>query len=302
VRPVNESQRAFLCGVGAYVAWGAFPLYFPLLKPAGAVEILAHRMLWSLAFVALLVWRTGRWGAVRAVLASPLKRALLSVAAVMIAANWGVYIWAVNNGHVVEASLGYFINPLFTILLGVLVLHERLRPTQWLAVGVGTVAILVLAIGYGRPPIIALTLTISFGLYGFLKKKAAVGAIESLTVETGVLAGPALITLIVLQAQGSLVFVHHGVGNSVLLVGTGLVTAIPLLLFGEAARVLPLSTMGLLQYLTPVLQFAVGIGIDHEQMQPERWAGFGLVWVALVILSVDGIRNQRRPAAIPSSA
>jgi chloramphenicol-sensitive protein RarD len=291
-------QGGFASGVAAYLMWGAFPLYFPLLRPAGAVEILAHRMLWSLVLLVFIIWRTHKWAAVRTTFADGRSRGLLAIAAVLISINWGVYIWAVNDGRVVEASLGYFINPLFTILLGVLVLHERLRSVQWVAVGIGAVAIVVLTVDYGRPPLIALTLAASFGLYGFVKKKAGVGAIESLTIETGLLALPALITLVVLQLQGSLVFAHHSAGTSVLLIGTGVITAVPLLLFGVAARALPLSTLGLVQYMTPVLQFAVGILVDHEKMQASRWAGFGLVWVALIVLSADGLRHQRRRAQL----
>jgi chloramphenicol-sensitive protein RarD len=289
-RPEDETRRGLTAGVSAYVLWGLFPLYFPLLKPAGALEILAHRMLWSLVFVGALVWATHRGAAVRAVFADRRKRLQLTAAALLVAVNWGVYIWAVNAGHVVEASLGYFINPLFTILLAVGLLHERLRVRQWLAVGIGTVAIVVLTVDYGRPPLIAISLAGSFGLYGFVKKKAAVPTIEALTVETSVLAGPALVTLVALQLHGNLVFAHHSVGNSALLITTGVVTAVPLLLFGFAARLVPLSSIGLLMYITPVLQFIVGVTVDHEKMQPARWAGFALVWVALVVLSADGLR------------
>jgi chloramphenicol-sensitive protein RarD len=215
---------------------------------------------------------------------------------VLVTVNWGVYIWGVNAGHVIETSLGYFINPLFTIVLGVLFLHEKLRRTQWVAVAVASIAIVVLSVDYGRLPWIALVLAASFGGYGFIKKKVAVGAMESLAIETGALTAPALITLAVIAANGSLAFGRHGAGNTALLVGTGVVTAIPLLFFGAATRRLPLTVVGLLQYLTPILQFAVGAGIDHESMPMARWIGFGLVWVALVILSVDGVRSQRQSA------
>jgi chloramphenicol-sensitive protein RarD len=219
---------------------------------------------------------------------------LLILAAAVISVNWCTYIWGVNSGQVVETSLGYFINPLITILLGVFVLRETLRRPQWVAVGIASIAIVVLAVDYGRLPWIALVLAMSFGMYGFFKKRAAVGAAESLAVETGVLALPALTVLLVLQTQGTLVFAHHGGGNTPLLATTGVVTAIPLLFFAAATRRLPLSTVGLLQYLAPVLQFAVGVGIDHEPMPPVRWVGFTLVWIALIVLTVDGIRSQRR--------
>ena len=298
----GEERRGLLFGVAAYLCWGLFPLYWPLLEPAGYLEILAHRIVWSLLFVAILIWRTHSWNGVLAILANPRQRTLLTCAALVITVNWGTYIWAVNAKHVVETSLGYFINPLFTILLGVVVLHETLRRVQWIAVGIATLAIVVLTLDYGRLPWIALVLATSFGLYGYCKKRAVVGAVESLAVETGILALPALATLVVLQVQGSLVFGHHGAGNTALLVATGAVTAVPLLFFGAAARRLPLSVVGLLQYLAPVLQFAVGVGIDHEAMPAARWLGFALVWVALVVLTVDGVLSQRRAAALDRSA
>jgi chloramphenicol-sensitive protein RarD len=293
-----EVRRGLLYGTAAYLLWGAFPLYWPLLEPASALEILAHRILWSLGFVALVLWRTRAWRSVRAVLANRRQRTLLILAASVISVNWGTYIWGVNSGQVVETSLGYFINPLITILLGVFLLGETLRRPQWVAVGIASIAIVVLAIDYGHLPWIALVLACSFGLYGYFKKRAAVGAPESLAVETGFLALPALTMLVVLQAQGTLAFGQHGTGNTTLLVATGVVTAIPLLFFAAATRRLPLSTVGLLQYLAPVLQFAVGVGIDHEPMPPARWAGFSLVWMALVVLSVDGIRSRRRRPAV----
>jgi chloramphenicol-sensitive protein RarD len=297
--PAEElDRRGLLFGFSAYFLWGLFPLYFPLLEPAGSLEILADRMVFSLAFVALLLWRMHAWRSVRAVLADRRKTGLLGIAALAITANWGVYIWGVNSGHVVETSLGYFVNPLFTILLGVFVLHERLRSAQWIAVAVASTAIVVLSVDYGRLPWIALVLAGSFGSYGFIKKKVSVGAMESLAIETGYMTVPALVTLGIIAAQGSLVFGRHSAGNTALLVGTGVVTAIPLLFFGAASTRLPLTVIGLLQYLTPVLQFAVGVWIDHESMPAARWAGFALVWAALVILVVDGLRHQRQSAAL----
>ncbi len=291
----DENRKGLICSVSAYLLWGFFPLYWPLLRPASALEILAHRMLWSVVFVGLLLTVTRGWPEVCRVAADRRKLMQLAAAAVLVSANWGIYIWGVNNHHVVETSLGYFINPLLTILLGVLVLKERLRRAQWLAVGIATVAIVVLTVDYGRLPWIALTLACSFAGYGFLKKQVSVGAMQSLAIETAVLSVPALITLLVLAGQSELTFGRHGPVNAVLLAGTGLVTAIPLLLFGAGARRLPLSTIGLLQYLTPVLQFAVGVGIRHESLPFATLAGFALVWVALVILSVDALRRQRVP-------
>jgi chloramphenicol-sensitive protein RarD len=299
--PDNDSRRGLFFGVGAYLLWGLFPLYWPLLRPAGALEILAHRMIWSVLLVALLLLLSRGWPAVLRLVADRAKLARLTLAAALVSVNWGVYIWGVNNGHVVETSLGYFINPLLTILLGVLVLHERLRATQWIAVAIASLAIVVLTLDYGRLPWIALTLAVSFASYGFLKKQVGAGALESLAVETAVLAGPALITLFVLADRSRLTFGHHGPVNALLLVGTGVVTAVPLLLFGASARRLPLSTLGLLQYLAPVLQFAVGVGIRHEPLPPARLAGFALVWLALAILTVDALRRQR-PGAVTEPA
>jgi chloramphenicol-sensitive protein RarD len=289
-------------GAGAYLLWGLFPLYWPLLEPAGAVEILAMRMVWSLVFVAVLLAATKRWAQVRAAVADRRALARLAVAAVFVSVNWGVYIWGVNSHHVVETSLGYFINPLLTIVLGVVVLKESLRPAQWAAVAIASAAIVVLTLDYGRLPWIALVLACSFATYGFVKSQTGVGAVESLSIETSVLAGPALIAIVVLAARSQLVFGHHGLGNMLLLAGTGVVTAVPLLLFAAGARRLPLTVLGLLQYLAPVLQLAVGVGIRHEAMPPVRLAGFGLVWIALIVLSVDGWRARRRPAIEPVAA
>ncbi|WP_371330239.1 EamA family transporter RarD [Streptomyces sp. TP-A0356] len=276
--------------------WGLVPLFWPLLKPAGAVEILAHRMVWSLVLVgvALLVMR--RWAWAGELLRQPRRLALITVAAAVITVNWGVYIWAVNSGHVVEASLGYFINPLVTIAIGVLILKERLRPFQWAAVAVGFAAVLVLTIGYGRPPWISLCLAFSFATYGLVKKKVSLGGIESLAAETAVQFVPALAYLLWLSAHGGSTFASHGAGHATLLAATGVVTALPLVCFGAAAIRVPLSTLGLLQYLAPVFQFLLGIFYFHEAMPPERWAGFALVWLALSLLTGDALRTARRSA------
>ncbi|MEP6851288.1 MAG: EamA family transporter RarD [bacterium] len=296
------TDRGLIYGVLAYLMWGAFPLYFPLLEPAGAFEILACRIVFSLLVVAVLLQLTHGWGRVAVLLRDGPVRGRLMIAAVFISVNWGVYIWGVNSEHVVETSLGYFINPLFTIVLGVVLLGERLRQVQWVAVGISALAIVVLTVDYGRLPWIALTLAFSFGIYGYQKKRAAAGAVESLALETGFLAGPALITLAVLAGQGNLVLGSYGAGNTLLLVGTGVITALPLLCFGAAARRLPLSTIGLIQYLAPVLQFGVGVLIRHEPLPAARLAGFALVWLALVILTVDALTEQRRGAALARAA
>ncbi|MFD7960326.1 EamA family transporter RarD [Streptomyces zaomyceticus] len=298
----NEDRAGLLYGIGAYGMWGLVPLFWPLLKPAGAIEILAHRMVWSLAFVGLALLALRRWGWIRELLRSPRKLGLITVAAAVITVNWGLYIWSVNTGHVVEASLGYFINPLVTIALGVLVLQERLRPAQWAAVGIGFAAVLVLAIGYGQPPWISLTLAFSFALYGLVKKKVNIGGLESLAAETAVQFLPALGYLVWLGTQDSLAFGSHGAGHTALLAATGIVTAVPLVCFGAAAIRVPLSTLGLLQYLAPTFQFLLGILYFHEAMPPERWAGFALVWLALTILTWDALRTARRSRAAVEAA
>jgi len=296
-----DHRKGLIFGFGAYLLWGLFPLYWPLLKPAGAVEILAQRMIWSLLLIAAVLLLTRGFGSVRQLLTDRGKVVRLMLAAVVVSVNWGIYIWGVNSGQVVETSLGYFINPLLTILLGVLVLKEQLRRTQWIAVGIATVAIVVLTVDYGRLPWIALSLATSFGCYGFLKKQVSAGAVETLAVETAVLAVPALLTLVVLAEQSRLTFGHAGPGNAVLLAATGVVTAVPLLLFGAAASRLPLSSIGLLQYLAPTLQFLVGVGLRHEPMPLARLLGFVLVWIALVVLTADAL-SRRRAGALTRSA
>ncbi|MFJ9338418.1 EamA family transporter RarD [Streptomyces sp. NPDC101733] len=293
----NEQRTGLLYGFGAYGMWGLVPLFWPLLKPSGAIEILAHRMVWSLAAVGIALLVLRRWSWIAELARQPRKLALTTLAAVVISVNWGLYIWSVNNGQVVEASLGYFINPLVTIALGVLLLKERLRRAQWAAVGIGFAAVIVLAVGYGRPPWISLTLACSFATYGLIKKKLNMGGLESLTAETAVLFLPALGYLLWLGAQGPSSFSSEGVGHSLLLASTGLVTAIPLVCFGAAAIRVPLSTLGLLQYMAPVFQFGLGVLYFHEAMPPERWAGFSLVWVALILLTWDALRTARRNRA-----
>ncbi|MEU2128426.1 EamA family transporter RarD [Streptomyces sp. NPDC018352] len=297
MKGINEQRAGLMSGIGAYGLWGLVPLFWPLLKPAGAIEILAHRMVWSLAFVAVALLALRRWSWIGELVRQPKKLGLISVAAATITVNWGLYIWSVNNGHVVEASLGYFINPLVTIAMGVLLLGERLRSVQWVAVGTGVAAVLVLAIGYGRPPWISLVLAFSFATYGLMKKKVNMGGLESLTAETAVVFVPALGYLLWLGARGESTFTSGGIGHAALLASAGLVTAVPLVLFGAAAIRVPLSTLGLLQYLAPVFQFALGIVYFHEAMPPERWAGFALVWLALTLLTWDAFRTARRTRA-----
>jgi chloramphenicol-sensitive protein RarD len=292
-------------GVAAYVLWGLFPLYWPLLKPAGALEILAHRIMWSLVAVAVVLAAARNWGWIRALTVR--KAGLLAAAALVITANWGTYIYAVNSGHTIEAALGYFINPLISVVFGVVIFRERLRAGQWAAVGLGAAAVVVLTADYGRLPWIALVLAFSFGTYGLLKKFASMPSAESLAVETAVMFVPALVSVLVLAGRGDAAFGHHGAGHAALLAGAGIVTAIPLMLFNAAAIRLPMSAIGMLQYLAPVLQFLIGLLVQGEEMPPSRWAGFLLVWLALVALTWDGVRAGRRTRvpetdAVPETA
>ncbi len=291
-------NRGVVYGIAAYALWGLFPLYWPLLEPAGPVEILAHRCLWSLVVVAAVLSIRRQWGWVRPLLADRRRLLLLVLAAIAISGNWGTYIYGVNSHQVVQTSLGYFINPLVTVLLGVVVLHERLTRAQTVAVGFGALAVLVLTASYGRPPWIALILACSFGSYGLLKKKANTGALESLATETGVLTLPALGYLVWLEASGSGT-VTRSPGHAALLVGSGIVTAIPLLLFGAAATRLPLTTIGLLQYLTPIMQLLLGVLVRHEPLPPTRMVGIGLLWVGLAVYSWSSVARYRRARPEP---
>ncbi|QKW51738.1 EamA family transporter RarD [Streptomyces buecherae] len=290
----NETRTGLAYGFAAYGMWGLFPLYWPLLEPTGAVEILAHRMVWSLAAVIIILLALRRWSWIRPLLRQPKRLGLIALAATVISVNWGIYIWGVNSGHVVEAALGYFINPLVSIAFGVLLLHERLRPAQWTAVGVGVVAVAVLTVGYGKLPWIALTLAFSFGTYGLVKKHIGLDGLESLAAETGMQFLPALGFLIFLGARGDSTFATDGVGHALLLVGCGFITAAPLICFGGAAVRLPLSAIGMLQYIAPTFQFVLGLVVFHEEMPIERWAGFSLVWLALALLTWDALRTAHR--------
>lgn len=291
----SQGRRGAWYGATAYLLWGAFPLYFRLLHRSGAVEILLHRISWSLVVCTLVVAVTRSWAGVRAALSDARSALMLGLAATVLAVNWGVYIYAVNTGHVIEASLGYYINPLVTVVLGVVVLRERLRRLQWAAVGVGTAAVAVLTAGYGRLPWIALVLAGSFGLYGLLKNRigGSVGALASLTTETVLLAPFAITTVIFFEVTGRGHFTADPPWQGLLLASSGIATVVPLLAFAAAARRVPLSTLGLLQYLTPTLQLLCGVLLLGEHMPPARWAGFGLVWVALVLLTADSLAAAR---------
>lgn len=295
--PRSEQSKGLIFAVLAYGLWGLLPLYFLLLAPTGAFEIVAWRVLFSLVFCALIIAVTRKWRSFLAVLRKPRVVWTMGLAGLLIFINWQTYVFAAISGHVVEAALGYFINPIVTVFLGVLLLHERLRPIQWVAVGISLIAVVVLTLGYGSLPWISLVLAFSFGFYGLIKKRVGheIDAVAGLTLETIWLAPIAIIQLIVVAAFSGLTFGTISPWHTVLLLGAGVVTAVPLLFFAAAARRLPLTYMGLIQFFAPFLQFLVGVFILHEPMPSERWAGFGLVWVALLILTVDMVVSGRAP-------
>lgn len=280
--------------------WGMFPLYFHALAPASTLEILANRVVWSMAVcvIAWFVLRDISW--IRQLISVPRRLFLLVIAAVLLAINWGVYIYAVTVENVVETSLGYFINPLVLVLMGVLILHERLRPVQWTAVGIGALAVFVIAFDYGRPPWIALTLAFSFAIYGFIKKQvgANIGALASMTTETAALAPIAGIVLIWIEWSGRGTLSLDPPWHGLMLMASGIITTAPLICFAAAARRVPLTAMGLLQFLAPVLQLVIGVVVLGEHVPPARWVGFGLVWVALTLLTIDSLRAARLRAQI----
>lgn len=297
----DETRKGTLYGFLAYLAWGMFPLYFHALIPAGPWEILAHRILWTLLLCVVLLGVTRHLGFLRSLFGDLKRLGAISIAAVLIAINWVVYVLAVTTGHVTEAALGYFLNPLVTVMLGVLVLGvlvlgEKLRRMQWLAVAIGVIACVYLAVDYGSPPWISVGLALSFAAYGLMKKRVGgrLTALEGLTAETVVLAPFAAVMLVWLGATGRSTWSGNGSWHPVLLALSGVATAIPLLLFAAAARRIPLSTIGLLQFMTPVMQLLCGVLVLGEMMSAGRWVGFGLVWIALVVLTADSLAQARR--------
>lgn len=286
-------NSGLLAGVGAYLIWGIVPLYWQLLKPASALEILAHRVVWSLGLLLVVVYFRNLMVEVKAALADKQKMLLLFIASILITINWGVFIWAVNNGNVIETSLGYFINPLVSVALGVIVLKEKLRTLQKVAVGFTFIAVTFLTITLGHPPYIALSLAFSFGFYGLVKKMANVDAIPSLTIETLMLTPFFSAFLFYLNSKNELSFVSHGTTHSFWLATAGIVTVVPLLLFGTAVVRIPLVVLGLLQALGPILQFILGYLVFDEPMNLARWIGFLIVWLAVSVFSYDAIKTYR---------
>lgn len=295
---MNEQRRLGLgFGIGAYLLWGFFPLYWPLLKPATAPEILAHRVVWSFVFCLIVLVLNKKIRKAIALLRTPRTFGLLVLTTIFLSINWGVYIWAVNHDHVVESALGYYINPLVVIGFGIILLREKLRPAQWIAVSCGGIAVVILSFDLGRLPWIALTLAVSWGIYGLMKNQLGIGALEGLGIESFIAAFPAVAYLTMLQANGQATFGSKA-GLTSLLIGAGVVTAVPLLMFNGAATRLPLTLIGLLQYLNPTTQFLIGWLVRNEPMSPARWLGFLFIWSALVILATDGLRHQRRNRSV----
>jgi chloramphenicol-sensitive protein RarD len=282
-------------GIGAYLWWGFLPLYLNLLHPAGAVEVIAHRVLWSLVACGVLLRVVHQGAALRRAVSSPRSFGLLTLCGALLVINWLTFVYAVLSGHVVDGALGYFINPLFSVALGVVLLHERLRPAQWVALGIAATAVVVIGVSAGHVPWIALALALSWGFYGYTEKKVGVTVpvVAALTVETCTMAPLAGAYVIWLGLTGGQSFTGYGTWHALAMAGLGVVTVVPLLLFNGAARRLPLTVVGMLQYLNPTLQFLTGVFLFHEVMPPARWFGFAVVWIALVILGVDGLRAGR---------
>jgi chloramphenicol-sensitive protein RarD len=289
---LTKNRLGLLFGVSAYSLWGAFPLYWPLLEPANPLEIVSHRAVWTLVFCFIVLAATKALKTTLVTLKRPTVAIKLFLTSLLISINWLVYIWATNNEHVVEASLGYYINPLIIIGFGVIFLKEKMRPLQWASVSIATFGVLVLTFDYGRLPWIALALAVSWGSYGLIKKQLGLGALEGLAIETFISSFFYLAYLVYIGNQGTGQF-GQSWGLTVLLISAGAVTAIPLLLFNGSTNRLPFTTIGLLQYITPTLQFSIGVWVLNEDMPTARWIGFLIIWAALVTLAIDLIRSSR---------
>lgn len=286
-------NRGILYAASAYTLWGVFPLYFKLLQEVPALQIVAHRVIWSVFFLLLILVVRRDLANFRSRIDSQIL-AIFTISGVLLAVNWLVYVWGVNAGYVVETSLGYFINPLVNVLLGVVFLRERLRPFQWLPVGLAAAGVIYLTLSYGSLPWIALALAFTFGLYGLMRKVAPLGSLHGLTLETMIIFVPALIYLLVEETRHAGAFGHSGPTNLVLLILVGIVTVIPLLLFAAGARSVPLSTMGLLQFIAPTFQFLSGVFLFGEPFTQARLVGFSLIWLALILFTAENLLNWRK--------
>jgi chloramphenicol-sensitive protein RarD len=289
---LNKHKSGLLYGVGAYVLWGLFPLYWPLLQPATSLEIVSHRAVWTMVFCIVVLAVTHALKSTLATFKRPKVAARLFTTTILISINWLVYVWATNNGHVVEASLGYYITPLIIIAFGVILLKEKMRGLQWVAVSIATVGVVILTVDYGRLPWVALALALTWGTYGLVKKQLGLGALEGLAIETMIAFIPYCGYLIFIGAKGEGQF-GHGIGLTTLLISAGAITAIPLLLFNGSTNRLPYTTIGLLQYITPTIQFSIGVWVNHEAMPTARWVGFIVIWIALMTLAADLVKSGR---------
>jgi chloramphenicol-sensitive protein RarD len=288
-------NKGILNGIAAYLLWGVFPIYWKLLHDVPAMQVIGHRIIWSFALLILFILLTKQWKEFRSAALTPKTLGIYSIAGALLTVNWLVYVWGVNAGFIVETSLGYFINPLISVLLGVIFLHERLRPTQWIPVVLATAGVTYLTVAYGRLPWIALSLAFSFGFYGFVKKLAPLGSLYGLTLETGIVFPIALLYLAFVALSGTGAFSHEGAQIDLLLIGAGVVTTIPLLMFASAARQIPLTVVGLLQYIAPTMQFLIGVFLYKEPFDRAHLIGFGVVWIALVIFWVENFMANRMP-------
>lgn len=286
-------KKGILYGIGAYVLWGFFPIYWKFLHEIPALQVIGHRISWSFIVLILFILLTKQWQNFRAVAFHPKTIGTYAIAGVLLSINWLVYVWGVNAGFIVETSLGYFINPLLSVLLGVIFLRERLRLAQWIPVVIAAIGVLYLTFVYGRLPWIALSLAFSFGIYGLVKKIAPLGSLYGLTLETAIVFPLALVYLLVLEVNGAGAFLHDGLTIDLLLAGAGIVTTVPLLMFASAAKQIPLTMVGILQYIAPTLQFLIGIFIYKEPFDHAHLIGFGIIWVALVIFWVENYLAHR---------
>jgi chloramphenicol-sensitive protein RarD len=292
LRSQSELAKGTAAGAVVYLFWGSVVLYWPKLQPADAVEILSHRVIWSLVMLLVLVGLYRRFSNLFSILRNRRSLFLLTCASVLIAINWGFFIWSSINSHVLDSSLGYFVTPLMNVLLGVVFFKEKLNRLQWFAIGIAAFALLFMSIALGNPPVLAFAIGLSFGLYGYTKKLANVEALESLTVETITLTPFAVVFLGWLTVNDQSTFLTEGLTHSLWLISAGVVTALPLLLFGYAAIRIPLSRLGMLQYLSPTIQFVIGLFVFQEYMPTERLLGFMLIWLALGVLTFDALRQR----------
>ena len=296
MRTTSETSKGIIFGFGAYLIWGTFPLFVEQASFVSTAEIVVWRIIFGFLFALLLVTVTRSWPQLILLVREPRKLGWMVAAAGFIYVNWMVYVYSIASNQVIEGSLGYFINPLFTILLAVVFLKERLNWAQRVALAIALLAVVILTVDYGRPPLIAFTLALSFGMYGFAKKRlgARMGALHSFTLESGLLLPLSLVQLVVISSLGPVLILSQGLAGFMAVFQLGVLTTIPLVLFGAAAGRVPLATLGFMQYLTPTGVFLLGLFYFQEPMPPVRWVGFTLVWLGLLLLTADALRTRRK--------